>query len=273
MGQASGSSLWPRILAAAILVPAALVAVHTGGWVLAVWVAAAGVAMSREWVSIVHREAFGWRFALHALALGASQAVLAAGYPDWALTSVLIVALIGNVAARAREERGLWVVLGIVYIAVPCLAFVWLRQLAPHGFETVVWLLCVVWATDSAAYVAGSVLGGPKLAPRISPSKTWSGAIAGLAAGVVGSVLLAQLAGAVPDWRFIGASVALSFLTQCGDLAESVLKRTFGVKDASDLIPGHGGALDRLDGLIFATLGLAAFVGVTGRSPLDGILS
>ena len=180
MGQASGSTLWPRILAAAVLIPAALAAVYTGGWVLAVWTAVAGLAMSREWVAIVHREAFGWRFALHALALCASQAVLAVGYPDWALTAILFAALIGSVSAQAREERAVWVVLGIVYIAVPCFAFAWLRQLAPHGFQTVIWLLCVVWATDSAAYVAGSMLGGPKLAPRISPSKTWAGAVAGL---------------------------------------------------------------------------------------------
>lgn len=272
IGQAAGSSLWPRILASAILIPAALAAVYLGGWLLALWVAAAGLAMSREWVRIVHREDFGWRLALHALALVVSQALLAIEHPDWALAAILFAALIGSVAAQAREERGVWVILGILYIAVPCLSFVWLRHLPPHGLETVIWLLCVVWATDSAAYIAGSIFGGPKLAPLISPSKTWAGAVAGLAAGTAASIVLAQVAGVAPSWQFIGASVALSFLTQCGDLAESFLKRTFGVKDASDLIPGHGGALDRLDGLIFATLGLAAFVGLAGRSPVTWIL-
>jgi phosphatidate cytidylyltransferase len=271
-GQASDSNLWRRILAAAVLIPAALAAVYVGGWALAAWTAAAGLAMSREWVAIVHRESFGWRFALHALALGASQAVLAMGYADWALTSVLFAGLIGSVAAQAREERAVWVVLGIVYVAVPCLAFVWLRQQVPHGLETAVWLLCVVWATDSAAYVAGTTLGGPRLAPQISPNKTWAGAVAGLAAGTLAGVLLVQVAGGVPAAVTVGIGLVLSFLTQCGDLAESVLKRTFGVKDASDLIPGHGGALDRLDGLLFATLGLAAFVSATGRSPLDWVL-
>ncbi len=272
IGQAAGSSLWPRILASAILIPAALAAVYLGGWLLALWVAAAGLAMSREWVRIVHREDFGWRLALHALALVVSQALLAIEHPDWALAAILFAALIGSVAAQAREERGVWVILGILFIAVPCLSFVWLRHLAPHGLETVIWLLCVVWATDSAAYIAGSIFGGPKLAPLISPSKTWAGAVAGLAAGTAASIVLAQVAGVAPSWQFIGASVALSFLTQCGDLAESFLKRTFGVKDASDLIPGHGGALDRLDGLIFATLGLAAFVGLAGQSPVSWIL-
>lgn len=268
IGQASGSSVWPRILASLILIPAALAAVYAGGWVLGIWVAAAGIAMSREWVRIVHREDMGWRFALHVVALVASQALLAIDRPDWALAGILLAALIGSVAAQSREERGVWVILGILYVAVPCLSFVWLRHLVPYGFETVIWLLCVVWATDSAAYVAGSIFGGPKLAPLISPSKTWAGAIAGLAAGTAASIVLAQVAGVAPSWQFIGASVALSFLTQCGDLAESFLKRTFGVKDASDLIPGHGGALDRLDGLIFATLGLGAFVGLVGHSPV-----
>lgn len=268
IGQASGSSLWPRIAAAAVLIPAALVAVYVGGWVLGVWTAAAGFAMAREWVRIVHRENFGWRLGLHAFALCASQGLLAFDKPDWALASIFLAALLGSVAAQARGEPTPWVILGILYIAVPCLSFVWLRHLIPHGFETVVWLLCVVWATDSAAYVAGSILGGPKLAPLISPSKTWAGATAGLAAGTLASILLTQVAGVAASWQFIGASVALSFLTQCGDLAESFLKRTFGVKDASDLIPGHGGALDRLDGLIFATLGLAAFVGLAGFSPI-----
>lgn len=268
IGQASGSSLWPRVLASAVLIPAALGAVYVGGWVLGLWTTAAGLAMAREWVRIVHRESLGWRFGLHALALGSSQALLALDRPDWALSAILFAALLASVAAQARGERAVWAVLGIVYVAVPCFAFVWLRHLVPFGFETVVWLLGVVWATDSAAYVAGSIFGGPKLAPLVSPSKTWAGAVAGLAAGTLISIVLAQAVGASASWQFVGASVVLSVLTQCGDLAESFLKRTFGVKDASDLIPGHGGALDRLDGLIFATLGLGAFVGLAGHSPI-----
>jgi len=269
IGQASRSRIWPRVIAAAVLIPTALLAVYVGGWVLAVWTTAAGLAMAREWARIVHGETMSWRFALHALALAVSQALLALGRPDWGFVAILFAALVGSVAAQARDERGIWVALGILYIAVPCLAFVWLRTLVPHGFQTVVWLLAVVWTTDSVAYVAGSLFGGPKLAPQISPGKTWAGAIAGLAAGALVAILLAVLAGFSPTPRFVAASLALSLLTQCGDLAESFLKRTFGVKDASELIPGHGGALDRLDGMLFATLGLAAFVEWTGHSPID----
>ena len=268
IAQPSRSTLWPRVLAAAVLIPAALGAVYLGGWVLAVWTAAAGLAMAREWVQIVHGEVFQWRFALHAAALAASQAFLALGHANWAFTAIFVIALLGSVAAQARNERGMWVALGIIYIAIPCLAFVWLRNMEPDGLWTAVWLLCVVWATDSAAYVAGSAFGGPKLAPMISPNKTWAGALAGLAAGALASLVLAQAIGVAAVWPFAGAGLVLSLLTQCGDLAESSLKRTFGVKNASDLIPGHGGALDRLDGLIFATLGLAAYVVYSGVSPV-----
>lgn len=266
------SSLWPRILAAAVLVPAALGATYLGGWVLAAWVAAAGVAMAVEWTAIVHRERLGWRLGLHVLALAASQALVAMGRADWALASILVVALVGNVVAQGREERGLWVVVGIVYIALPCLALVWLRQQPSFGLEMVIWLMLVVWATDSAAYLAGSVFGGPKLAPDISPSKTWTGAVAGLAAGIAATIGFAQYLGTIADPKFVAAGTALSLLTQCGDLAESGLKRTFGVKDASDLIPGHGGALDRLDGMLFATIGLAVYVEWMGVSPLEWVM-
>lgn len=267
---AKNSSLWPRILTSLVLIPSALFAVYAGGWVLALWAAAAGLAMAREWVKIVHREeAPGWRLALHAGAILGSQALLLADMHDMAMVCVLLMALIGNVYAQRLGERSVWTVMGILFIAIPCLAFAHLRMLDPFGLETVVWILCIVWATDSAAYLAGSALGGPKLAPLISPNKTWVGSVSGLAAGMVAGMALASAAGLWPDGDYVLACAGVSVLTQCGDLAESFLKRTFGVKDASDLIPGHGGALDRLDGLIFATSGVAIFVQIAGISPVS----
>jgi phosphatidate cytidylyltransferase len=268
-GQAQQSKLWPRLITSIILIPSALAAVYVGGWVLALWATAAGIAMAREWTRIVHKEAKpGWRFGLHAVAIASSQILLLIGQPDYAMACIFVVALIGNVAAQRLEERSIWLVAGIVFIAAPVLAFTNLRMLAPLGLETVVWLLCVVWATDSAAYLAGSTFGGPKLAPLISPNKTWTGAIAGLAAGTLAGIALAQLTGNQATVAFVFSSTVVSILTQCGDLAESFLKRTFGVKDASDLIPGHGGALDRLDGMIFATSGVAVLVSILGYSPV-----
>jgi phosphatidate cytidylyltransferase len=274
MGGAATSSLWPRVATSVILIPSALAAVYAGGWVLALWAGAAGVAMAREWTRIVHHETqLGWRFALHGLAIAGSQFLLVVGQPNWAVAVVLFAAFVGSLIARKNEERSVWLIAGILFVAMPCLAFANLRMLSPYGFETVIWLLCVVWATDSVAFMAGSKFGGPKLAPLISPKKTWAGAIAGLVAGVLAGVLLAKFAGQELSLAFAGASAVLSVMTQCGDLAESFLKRSFGVKDASDLIPGHGGALDRLDGMIFATSGLALFVLFAGYSPVVWALS
>ncbi len=262
------STLWLRLLAAAVLIPVTLGCAYVGSWALAAWVGLAGLAMSVEWVQIVHQERFGWRFALHALAIMSSLALAALERPDLGWTAILLCALIGAVAAQAREERAVWMILGIVYIATPCLAFIWIREVWPLGFESVVWLLAVVWTTDSIAYGVGSYAGGPKLAPSVSPKKTWAGAVAGVACAALVSILFAFISGSMSIPLVVAAGVVLSLLTQMGDLAESLLKRTFGVKDMSDLIPGHGGALDRLDGLIFATLGLAASILVTGLSPL-----
>ena len=262
------STLWLRLLAAAVLIPVTLASAFLGGWVLAAWIGLAGLAMSVEWVQIVHRERFGWRFALHALAIMSSLAHAALGRPDLGWSAILLCALMGAVAAQAREERAIWMILGIVYIATPCLAFFWMRGLYPLGLESAIWLLAVVWTTDSVAYAVGSYAGGPKLAPLVSPKKTWAGAVAGVVCAAVVSVLFAFIAKSASVPSVVAAGVALSLLTQMGDLAESLLKRTFGVKDMSDLIPGHGGALDRLDGLLFATMGLAALVLLTGLTPL-----
>ena len=266
---AKSSSLWARVATSVVLVPAALLAVHAGGWVVALFATAAGLAMSREWIKIVHHEEQpGWRLALHGGAILLSQGLLLAGHADYAMASILMMALIGNVYAQRLGERSIWTVMGILFIAVPCAAFTSLRMMEPHGFETVVWLLCIVWATDTAAYLLGSAVGGPKLAPRISPNKTWAGAISGLLAAVLAGAALAAFVGLPLRGWDLAASAGVSVLTQCGDMAESFLKRTFGVKDASDLIPGHGGALDRLDGLIVATLGVAGFVLLTGQAPV-----
>lgn len=269
VGTGRTSSLWPRIITSAVLIPSALAAVYSGGWVLGLWASAAGVAMAREWTRIVHGEAKpGWRLALHAAAILSSQALLLLQHIDYAFGCIFLAAMVGNILAQRNEERSVWTVMGVLFIAVPCLAFSNLRMVSPYGLETVIWLLCIVWATDSAAYLAGSALGGPKLAPEISPNKTWIGAVSGLAAGILAGIVLTQLSGLAATEKYVAACAFVSILTQCGDLAESFMKRTFGVKDASDLIPGHGGALDRLDGMIVATSGVALLVSATGQTPI-----
>jgi phosphatidate cytidylyltransferase len=151
---------------------------------------------------------------------------------------------------------------GMPYIAVPSAALVWLRPL-PDGFQTVLWLLCLVWATDIGAYAAGRTIGGPKLMPRVSPKKTWAGLIGGVvSAAAVGAGVAAWLG--LSALGFAVVSGGLAVVSQAGDLFESWVKRRFDVKDSSNIIPGHGGVLDRVDGVLPVAVVVAALAWVQG---------
>ena len=146
---------------------------------------------------------------------------------------------------------------GIVYIMLACLSFVWLRTSGEHGQAMVFWIFILVWTADTGAYAAGITIGGPKLAPRISPKKTW----AGLAGALIAASIMGALTAVLIDHSngmasLVAASVVLAGISQMGDLLESYAKRHFDVKDSGTIIPGHGGVLDRVDGLLAA--GLAA---------------
>jgi phosphatidate cytidylyltransferase len=175
---------------------------------------------------------------------------------------LILTALI--VFAIARRP---WLALGSLYLGIPGLLLIALRADAECGRLTVLWLLAIVWASDIGAYLAGSTLGGPKLAPFISPNKTWAGFAGGLAAAVLAGTAVASFAASgltAARLVLIGAGVGLA--TQAGDLAESWMKRRFGVKDTGGLIPGHGGLLDRVDGLLAATPVTALIVARLGGS-------
>lgn len=153
------------------------------------------------------------------------------------------------------DRKALWVLFGAFYIGIPCYSLIHLRVNMDLGFETVLWVFLLVWAADSGAYVAGRLIGGPKLAPRISPNKTWAGLAGGVtAAGLVGffNALVLAHENVIP---LVLMSAFLGLLSQGGDLVESWVKRRFNKKDAGSLIPGHGGLLDRVDGLLVASVG------------------
>lgn len=161
-----------------------------------------------------------------------------------------------------------WLVAGTVYAGVLVFAPIVLRQDAVFGFVAIVFLFAVVWVTDVAAYFAGRTLGGPKLWPAVSPKKTWSGAIGGLLGGVAAGLLVVKIAGLAVAPLLILVTLALSVISQGGDLLESAIKRRFNAKDAGQLIPGHGGLMDRLDGFLTAAAA-AVMVGLL-RGGLEG---
>jgi len=236
--------VWGAVLAGAAVAVAVL-----GGWALTIALALVAALVAWEWASITIDKSAA---ATAAIALPAAAAVIAAEVSG--LVAALAIIAVSALAA-AGWLRSAWPAIGVAYAGLLGVALVLIRDDPGVGLEAMVFVLAVVWATDTAAYFAGRALGGPKLWPAVSPNKTWSGAIGGaLAALAAGSgvVLVADL-----DTGFLAIALLallISVAAQFGDLYESAIKRRFGTKDAGSLIPGHGGVMDRVDGLTFASV-------------------
>ena len=261
----SAGDIVVRALSALIIAPLAVYVVYLGSPYMDVVVTLLGAGMAWEWARLcgngeLKLPGYAMISAVGAaLAAGAMREYTIAG---WIVAVGAMAAVV--LAVRDREGTPFWYAVGVLYTAVPCLGIIWLRADPAEGFKVVLWLLCVVWATDTGAYAAGRMIGGPKMAPSISPNKTWAGLAGGMiSAGLVGGVT-AWIVGTVGIGFLAGVSVVLAVLAQAGDLLESRLKRRFGVKDSSNLIPGHGGLLDRLDGVLAAALTVAVAVRLTG---------
>jgi phosphatidate cytidylyltransferase len=262
-----------RVCSALLLVPLAVATAYAGGWAFVVlWTIAAIVAFW-EWSSLVTGPTASAaaspaacqfvildRFVVLCAMLIAIAAILVAlGHALAAFTALAAAMLIAW--AAAPRGRGFWLAAGVPYAAAMAVAPIVLRSDTQYGFYVIILLFAIVWATDTVAYFVGRAIGGPKLMPRVSPNKTWSGALSGTAAAIAVALLLAWGAG-LRDVLAIGAvALMLSVLAQAGDLLESFLKRRFGAKDSGHLIPGHGGLMDRLDGFVAAGF-LAAVIGV-----------
>jgi phosphatidate cytidylyltransferase len=264
VGGQSSRNLLLRIAAAAVLAPAAIAIAYAGGWLWTALVTLAAIGLYVEWLTIVaarERRVV----ASGIVVLVAAGLCLVEGWIDAAFTVLLIGVL--AVAAIAQARRG-WMAGGLLYASAAQAASVLVRLDSKNGFVALIFVLLVVWVTDIGGYFAGRSIGGPKLWPRISPKKTWAGAIGGFVASlVVACGFVAFDLGKAGSLLPLGA--VLSIVSQLGDLFESAVKRRFGVKDSSHIIPGHGGLLDRLDGFVAAIV-LAAILGVV-RGGMDGV--
>lgn len=263
---AKGSSnLYMRVVAALVLAPLTILIAWIGGWIWACVVIAAAALLYFEWLMIVGVSGNRLAVAAGIAALASSGICLMLRRADLALE--ISVAGVILAAVVAQGQRG-WVAGGLVYAAAALIATILVRRDTDFGFLALMFVLLVVWVTDIGGYFAGRGIGGPKLWPRVSPKKTWAGAIGGLALGLVIAAGFALLGfGKMGPLLLLGA--VLSVVSQLGDLFESAVKRRFDVKDSSHIIPGHGGLLDRLDGFVAAIV----FAALTGfmRGGLDGI--
>jgi phosphatidate cytidylyltransferase len=258
------SNLRTRVVSATVLVPTVVAAVWFGDvWYLGLILV--GVALlAREWAEMsARRSALGVAVAIGAaVAISVIVAFRGHYYITWPV--VVIGALAAALMARGAVERRADAAYGVVYIAPAVIAMIWLRRM-DAGLSWTLLMFTVTWFADIFAFAVGSLLKGPKLWPRYSPNKTWSGFFGGLVAaslGAIGIVALSQTLPALPDLHLawpVAAAIGLlgGLATMAGDLWESMLKRRFGVKDSGDLIPGHGGMLDRVDGLMFAAIVVA----------------
>ena len=267
LAHAEYGSLRPRVLSAIALAPLPIAAIWFGSPWLPLLTALAGAVMAWEWGRLCRRGRFG---ATGIVLVGVVLATIAAATLTtlgFAIGFALLGAGIVLWSARGRLDlHPEWTAFGALWVTLPCICLLWLARGGPNGRATLLWVLAVVWATDIGAYVIGRTAGGPRLAPRWSPRKTWAGLAGGAACAALAGWTTAAWLGISPALPLVLLSAGLAIVEQFGDLAESLAKRRFGMKDSSGLIPGHGGLLDRLDGLLAVIPVVALLTLIDGRS-------
>ncbi len=262
------SELRLRILSGIVLAIVVLAATWFGGLAFRVLAAAIGLLVYYEWSTMTRlaekdfrANAFGW------LSVALVAALVVFAFDDLALPVLLGAAVLAIVYALASQGSH-WLAGGVAYSGLTVISLAAIRGDTAHGFAAMLFIFAVVWATDILAYFVGRAIGGPKLAPSISPGKTWSGAIGGAISAVIAGTLLHMAFFSLDGFWVPVIALVLSVFSQIGDLFESFIKRRFGVKDSSRLIPGHGGVMDRVDGLVFACF--AAFLIALGDAVVSG---
>lgn len=263
------SGLKTRFLSALALGPLTLLLAYLGNPYLEIELAVLAACMAWEWARVCNNGRFGPDGWVSTTTVLIALAAALFHRHDIAVYAIVIGTAAVAVAAVASGHRAsAYAAVAPLAIGLSCVAMAWLRDTAVVGLSIFLWLLMVVWWTDVGAYFVGRRIGGPKLAPRISPKKTWAGLVGGAACAALWGLLWGALpvlwGGAVSHpWLLALLGACMAVLAQLGDISVSVVKRRFGAKDASSLIPGHGGVLDRFDGFIISTPALAAFVWIT----------
>ena len=266
MSGSKWADLGVRTASAVVLVPIVLGAVWLGGFWFTGLIVVLGILMALEWVRIAYGNNKA-QLLIHEVA----AASLIMGSLRLSLLALLILTVLSWFLQR-KDQFDIFKLLGVFYIGLPILAFDVLRGDVALGFLAVVWCMVIVWSADIMAYFFGRIIGGPKLAPRISPKKTWAGMLGAIVGAALASWAVSYL-GKIEVWPLALMAALFAILEQGGDIFESAFKRQFGVKDSGTLIPGHGGVLDRVDGLITVAT-CAAIVGFIHNwaSPAAGLL-
>lgn len=256
------SDLRRRVLSAVILAPAVLACIWYGDWPFDVVMTLTGAGLAFEWVRMGGNAVLAWPGVAVLGAVLLASLALVFGHPGVGL--MILVAAVACLLLAPGQAR--MAALGVAYVGLGGLALLWLRDDPIAGRANLFFVLVLIWASDIGAYLTGRALGGPRLAPSISPGKTRSGAVGGLLSAILTSGFLAYAVQPPTSivW-LIGISAVLGIVAQSGDLFESMIKRHFGVKDSGRIIPGHGGLLDRLDALLAAAPVAALLALTAGR--------
>jgi phosphatidate cytidylyltransferase len=266
------SNLLMRVLSSLVLVPVAIGTAYAGGLVFTGFWMIVALCVIWEWDTLVCAHDKRPVLTIGSVAIAGAAVLLMLGRTATPV-ALVVLSTLGVVTLASKPHRG-WCTLGVLYAGALLIAPVLLRRDATLGFAAIVFLFAVVWLTDITAYFCGRALGGPKLMPQVSPNKTWSGAIGGVAVALIGGTSVAWYAGIGNLAAVAAVALALSVASQAGDLFESALKRRFDAKDASGLIPGHGGVMDRVDGFVFAVT-VAVLIGLARGgidAPAHGLL-
>lgn len=261
-----------RVLSSVVLVPPVVAAIYFGPPYLSLLLAVAALVLSWEWLHLCGDGGDGRDGIGAALFAGSALASVAlAGYGAFDYAALTIAVGLVAVYTATRLSGGLagWTAAGVAYVGLPCLAMAWLWVADGNRWDSIIWIVATVAATDIGAYFTGHALGGPRLAPRISPHKTWAGLIGGMLTAAAAGLIVAAALDRSAELPAAIAGAGMALISQCGDLVESAIKRRFGVKDMSGIIPGHGGMFDRVDGIVAGMVVVAALQLTTGGLVLE----